>query len=454
MSPRGAGLLRAAVALIGGLLIAYAVSDHYFYGGEPGIGKLQWVMVAVGALIVASSATPLSWVQGVLLASLATAATIGLLEVVAEKVLAPSQRPIYQADGKLIFKLISDRTSAMTRLPINGGETVVHRINRAGFRGPEIGPKGAAPRVVVYGDSFIHATYSTEEETFARQLERALAGRLGRPVEVVNAGVSSYGPDQILLRLDEELPALKPDLIIVSIFAGNDYGDLLRNKLFRLDADGRLEANPWALDPQVKTRFDLAQRESILLRAARRIAGGRHAQAAPSAAGGDEGAALLEEAEREYRSAVVDRDPLVTNTHIDYFSADVSLRPSAPSSSYKVRLMGALMQALRDKARAHQVPLVFMFIPHPIDVVAGYDSPAIDRSRYPDYRPRNLVAPLEGAATSLGVSAVSLFDVLSSPADEGLFFRGGDDHWTAKGQQRAAQAVAQRLVDERWLPSR
>lgn len=116
--------------------------------------------------------------------------------------------------------------------------------------------------------------------------------------------------------------------------------------------------------------------------------------------------------------------------------------------------MGAVMQAIRDKAREHQVPLVFMFIPHPSDVVSGYDWPAVDHAQFPDYLPRNLVGPLESTASNLSTPAVSLFDPLTSKVDEGLFFRGGDDHWTDAGQRRAAQAVAQRLVDDGMLPAR
>ena len=51
-------------------------------------------------------------------------------------------------------------------------------------------------------------------------------------VQVVNAGVAAYGPDQACLALEADLAAgLDPDLVVLCVFAGNDWGDLLRNKL-------------------------------------------------------------------------------------------------------------------------------------------------------------------------------------------------------------------------------
>ena len=66
--------------------------------------------------------------------------------------------------------------------------------------------------------------YSTDAETFTTQIQEQLSHRLGRPIDVVNAGVTSYGPDQVSLKMEDELPWLEPDLVIVAIYAGNDYG--------------------------------------------------------------------------------------------------------------------------------------------------------------------------------------------------------------------------------------
>ena len=87
---------------------------------------------------------------------------------------------------------------------------------------------GSRPRVVVYGDSFIHTYYVDADDGFAQQLENGLSRRLGSGVEVVNAGVAAYGPDQIALRMEDELPKLRPDLVVVAVFGGNDFGDLVR----------------------------------------------------------------------------------------------------------------------------------------------------------------------------------------------------------------------------------
>ena len=432
---------RVLLLVVGALMVVYAISDHPLYGGEPGFGWSQTLIAGAGFGIALCGLLPTSIAGRILLLTVTSLVMLGFAEIAGEVVLGPRHRPIFQPDDRLIFKFIPNRRSSITRTPLNGGETVTHRINSEGFRGDELRPAGEATRVIVYGDSFIHAFYSKDEETFAVRLGTLLADRLGRTVEVVNAGVSSYGPDQISMKMADELPRLRPDLVVVSIFAGNDYGDLLRHKLFRLGADGALVANHWKLDPKVRSWFELSQRESILKRALRNAL--ESSGPPPPAITLD---FLLQEAEREYRSFVIEHDDVVANTHRSYYNADVSLMPKSVSSRYKVTLMRAVLGRMRDVAARSRVPLVLLLIPYPSDVTDHYDGWRVDRERFPDYDGRNQIAPLEDMARTLGIPFVSLYDVFRAHDANSLYFHGGDDHWNAAGQQLAADVMAGYLL--------
>lgn len=443
-------IVRLLLIAAGILLVAYAISDHPLYGGEPGFGGMQKLIAATGIAVALCALLPGSVAGPVLLLTVSSLGMLAFAETAGEIVLGPRHRPIYQADDRLIFRFIPGRRSVMTHAPVNGGGTVAHRINSDGFRGEELRPGREVARVVVYGDSFIHAFYTSEEETFVAQLGASLASRIGRPVEMVNAGVSSYGPDQVALKMEGELERLRPDLIVVAVFAGNDYGDLLRNKMFRLGVDGALVENRWTLDPQVRMWLDLSQRESILKRTVRGLLGVSPgtAYSAGAVTGTD---FLLAEAEREYKSFVLDRNDVVTNTHVDYYSADVSMVPDSTSARYKVALMQAVLRRIRDFATRNGVALAFLFIPHPADVSESNDWGMSERRRFPGYDGRNQIAPLEAAAKFLGVPFLSLYDLYSAHGASALFLRGGDDHWNAAGQRLAATAMAE-LLARRGLP--
>ena len=445
-----ARIVRILLLLTGAALIAYAVSDQPFYGGAPGFGGTQKLIAAVGAGIALCALLPSRIGARVLALVVSSLIALAFAEVAGEIVLGPRYRPIYQYDDRLIFKLIPNRSSTMTRTAVNGGVTVTHHIDSAGFRGPELLTTGHALRVAVYGDSFIHAYYTPDKETYVVQLGRMLQQRLGVPVEAVNAGVSSYGPDQESLKMEEELPWLHPALAVVAIYAGNDYGDLMRNKMFRLGADGSLVANAWKLDPKVHMLLDLGQRESILKRAVRSIFQGYDKRQAKDAADLN---FLLPESVREYRNFVVDRNDVVTNIYIDYYSANIDLTPSSESSRYEVALMRAVMRRIRDVAAKNNVPLAFLFIPHPADVARDYDGWHVDHKRFPAYDGRNQVAPLEAAAKSLEVPYISLYEVFRSHDANALYFHGGNDHWNAAGQRLAAKVTADYLVAH-GLPAR
>jgi hypothetical protein len=76
-------------------------------------------------------------------------------------------------------------------------------------------------------------------QTIAAGLGRALGGGY----EVFNMGVLAYGPDQSLAALLEDGLDLKPDMVILEIYAANDFRDIERNELFFIDGGGRLIRN-------------------------------------------------------------------------------------------------------------------------------------------------------------------------------------------------------------------
>lgn len=111
-------------------------------------------------------------------------------------------------------------------------------INARGHRGPPAGPKPAgAVRVAAVGDSYTFGYGVEEPETYPRALEREMARRVPRPVEVINLGVGGYGTVQELVWLSEHLDrGLDPDLVVLGFYMGNDVFDNLRGAAARAAA--------------------------------------------------------------------------------------------------------------------------------------------------------------------------------------------------------------------------
>jgi hypothetical protein len=454
ISGRARPVIRAVTVALGIAVIVYAATDDPFLGGEPGFGSTQMLIAIIGAGLCLSAALPLRWNGRVLASFISLGVTLFVCEWVVERTLGPRYRPPFAPHPRYIFSLLPDREGHYVRTPENGGQRIVYRINADGYRGRDVDTHRSGLRVVVYGDSFIQAIFSEEADTYTQTLEKEIATTTGGPVQVINAGVASYGPDQICLRMEDELGRLCPDLVIVSIFAGNDFGDLERNKLFRLDDSGRLVENPYILSPEVRNWFLLSQRESILKRVFKKILPGADhgglAQRPPVA----RLEAWLQEAEREHRDFVLDRSDLVTNTHQDHYNADVSLTPRSASATFRKALMAAVMGRIAEAARSSGTTLVFMFIPHPMDACEGSEYGAVDTSRFPDYRRDNATEALTAIARSLGTHHVDLFATFSGHRADELYLIGGDDHWNEAGQALAARATLDLLRDQGLLERR
>jgi len=94
-------------------------------------------------------------------------------------------------------------------------EATVISIDQDGYRGPEVDRSHARFRILAIGDSCTFGTILGEAYPYPRVMESELR-RLGRDVEVINAGVEGYGPANVLARL-EEFKTLKPELTTIYI---------------------------------------------------------------------------------------------------------------------------------------------------------------------------------------------------------------------------------------------
>ena len=135
-------------------------------------------------------------------------------------------RQVTLLEGPFGLFLVPD-TPAMRTAAAEAGAIVDEpsrqSTNSWGLRGPEP-DLDAEFRVLVLGDSFMQGMFVGDDDTPPMALERALAGRLGVEVAVLNTGHIGYAPEQYYRSLQEYGPRFDPDCVVVSV-CPNDFGD-------------------------------------------------------------------------------------------------------------------------------------------------------------------------------------------------------------------------------------
>jgi lysophospholipase L1-like esterase len=134
---------------------------------------------------------------------------------------APTFQALFMPDSAIGYRL---RPGARMRFVTAEFDTRI-AINAQGVRDDaDIGPKPANERrIVVLGDSLVLSVQVDARQTFCKLLEERL-NRGGGPIRyrVINAGVQGYGPVEELLFFRQVARAFQPDLVIDTIFVGND----------------------------------------------------------------------------------------------------------------------------------------------------------------------------------------------------------------------------------------
>jgi hypothetical protein len=340
-------------------------------------------------------------------------------------------------------------------------EDVRLRTDARGDRVPDDGPPPEVPgakRVVVYGDSNIAALFTAYANTYPARL----AARLGPGFEVRNAGLYGAGPDQSLIRMEDEWDRDRPDLAIFHVFLDNDFGDLLRDRLVAVGPDGRLvRTGRKEIDPAFGTLHRLGARFLTVrylqqaLGALRKGTGGElTADSTPvvveEAAGtipADRYLALhLERAEHEVE-AYKHGPPI--SWFYDHYEYDLALRPESEGARLKRELMRAVLAEAQRFVRERGGRILFLIEPAASDMTQDLPiGPKELAAASPEYRPRASEEFVTGALKELGADTVSLWDPFERAGASGLFIVG-DGHWNPAGMDLAADETA-RYVRERW----
>lgn len=380
-----------------------------------------------------------------LLRRLGIVAAVAALSLLGMELVARRRFPLrgflYRIDSQRIHATQPGARRLQLMPPATGDPRVLVELNSLGLRGPEL--RAAERRMLVVGDSLVLGANVSRRFTFAVQLEERLAAG-GTDWEVLNAGAESYGPDQTLLQLEEQLPLLNPDEVVLVLCANNDFGDLHRNKLFGIDTNGGLKRQSIQLGESLLQLFEYRSRVSAqpaLWRIARHW---RRLRNASIPAGEDWMGLYLRAARFQYQDAVVQRSPVVDDVERDTYDADVSIHPEWPSAVHKRKLMTLVLAQIASVCQTAGVRLTVVVVPSAVDI-APNSVIRVEAERFPTYDPLALSDALSACAREAGIDTLDLTELFLANEPSELFSSPEDFHWNARAQALAADLWIERL---------
>jgi hypothetical protein len=284
------------------------------------------------------------------------------------------------------------------------------RGNALGYPGPDAAPvkRPGLVRIVALGDSFAVGPAVPFAENYLTRLQATLPG-----VEVCNLGISGAGPREYRAALTRDGWPLQPDLVLVSVFVGNDITETL--------------PTPRYMDPRRHALYLLCERGW-------RLAWERARQPAPQPG---EPTARLE------------APPLTEETFraIEARRLAVCLAPPSAALEKKWRRALGHLGALVGDCQARHVPIAFVLIPDEFQV-----NPAVLNRTVADAHVErgavDLDLPQRRLQESCDAGGVPCLDLRPALQAEPEPYAVRDTHWNVRGNRAAAAAIAH------WLSTR
>jgi peptidoglycan/LPS O-acetylase OafA/YrhL len=320
--------------------------------------------------------------------------------------------PALQPDSARTFALIPNRT---TRLRYNDYDYTV-KTNSLGLTSPEIASERPTPgtfRIFITGDAFTMPEGVSYDRSYPALLGAKLTACLApRPVQVIDGGVTGYGPNEERAQLQQLAPRYRPD-VIVDQFYINELSDVtIAPAEFRrsigLDLASRSTVRRLRDRSQIKTRI------------------GRMARAAKETLTGHPGAWRYDLAQLDY-----------------YRTGDNPL--------YDTRTLGLIANALagmKQVADSNGARFLIAFVPGAVAVSDPAQLPHFPSGedlREPHaYDLGRPYRTLKQIADSLGIKTIDLTSDLRA-AGGGPAYYPASWHWTPRGHEAAAGAIGRTL---------
>lgn len=359
----------------------------------------------------------------------------------------------FQFNEDYLVELVPGVEKTYVRVLENGGDSILWKVNQEGFRGSPLNDNDAF-RIMVYGDSNIQARFSVEESTYVYKLGHYLENTSGREVEVINAGVVGFGPDQALLKFEDEIESYKPDLVILNVFAGNDFGDIIRNRLFELDENDELVRTSFKAEQdqefqsEESFKFRLVEFTKSIRGKTNEFMSNRRAVKDPE--GYERGTFnYFAEENREAFEVYKNGEPRLFSHFHDSYETDLAINPKSESAKEKILLMKEVIRKMNNLALKEEVQFIVQVQPSatdltPTNYVLGNE---FLRKNYPEYNQAFLTEILSGITNELEILSNNLYPEFLNNNPESLFFKGENNHWNDRGQDLAAKSMANFLVD-------
>jgi hypothetical protein len=282
-------------------------------------------------------------------------------------------------------------------------------------------------RILLMGDSFMEALQVPADSMLATLMERDLTRATGRPVEVINAGVSGWGTGDELRYLTRYGRAYQPDLVVVAMTLHNDISDNLRREWYTL-RDGALVDR----DPQPKSWFEF---KTLQLKAflATRVQ-------------------LYQLLRRVRHLGEMQQVAQALNSHV----VQLFTVPSPPDIVLGDQLTDHLLAAVRDTSKADGSRMAVVLLPIAYQLSDSAFASFVKNSEMPPdrmarYEPQTVIRRMTDSLEIPVVDLLPAFQEWTSAAKAPLYL-SWDGHWNDAGHRLAADVVVRGLLDANLVP--
>jgi hypothetical protein len=281
-------------------------------------------------------------------------------------------------------------------------------------------------RIVALGDSFAYGVVGYDAN-FLTLLEAQLAERAGARVEVVNLGLPNLQPkDYLQMLVDDGLP-LHPDLVLVCLFAGNDFKPP-GNATF-------LDARNWRMVAFATRLFGVLRERAREPYGPRRSPAARYAGSASK----ESGAAP--------KGWVPPPQVFSEEAYLGIAKEYVPVVRRAPDDDTRAAIDDALGIVGEIAARAAPAPVAVAVLPSELQVNPALRarvlaSLALQEGDLDLDRPARAT---RAALESRGVTVIDLLPPLAAAERDAPTYALRDSHWNERGNAVAARALAEAL---------